>query len=751
MNVYSPASVLDSETSEAGVGPAHWASAVAGQLDLRRLYLAFRRRMRLFGAVVAAVLLASMLITLSATPKYTATANVMLDPRKEKVTNVDDVLSGLPADSSVVDTEVEVLKSRQLAERVVSALNLEQDPEFNGRLKKPTGLKAVVGGIASLFGASAPDEVKLSPIQQQKAHEAIVDHVLGGLAVKRAGLTYVINVSYQSESPAKAAVIANKFAELYLLEQMEAKFEATEQATNWLNSRLGQLKDQVLADEAAVQQYKIANNLLSADGQNLTEQEISSYNQTLAQARAQVAEDEARLNTAKQQLAKGSTGDDVGEALDSPVIQQLRAQRAQVSQNLADLAGRYGERHPEMLKAKRQLSDIDGQIQAEIQRIVSNLQAKVQVSRERAGAIGASLGGAKGALVSNSKAMVRLNELQRKADASRTLYESYLNRYKETSTQQGVETSDARIVSKAKIPIGQSSPKVGLNLALGLLLSLGAGVGAIALAETLDAGLATAEDVERRLETAYLGGIPFFASVADETDIPPIDYVVAKPLSSFAESFRALRTSIGHSKLGQPVKVVAITSSLPGEGKTTTSVALARVAATQGSRVIVVDCDLRRRSVNRLLGEEPKMGLLEVLSGEIPLEKALVVDKQSGAHVLPLAHHAYTPKDVFGTAAMDRLIAGLRANYDLVILDTAPVLPVADTRVLAPKADVLVFLARWRRTPQHAIEAGLRLFHGTGTHVAGVCLTQMDMKQQAKYGYGDPGYYYAEYKKYYVS
>jgi len=751
MNVHNPAAAIEPESPAAIATGPNWAAIVPGQIDLHRLMTTFRRRMRLFGAVAAAVLLTTVLLTLQATPKYTATANVMLDPRKEKVTNVEEVLSGLPADSSVVDTEVEVLKSRQLAERVVKALHLDQDPEFNSALKKPTGAKAVVGGIKSLFSASAPEAVRLSAIEQQKREEGIVDHVLHGLSVRRAGLTYVINVSYESQQPAKAAVIANKFAELYLLEQLEAKFEATQQATTWLNGRLGELRDQVLADEAAVQQYKIANNLLSASGTNLTEAEISNYNQTLAQARAQVAEDEARLSTAKQQMARGSTGEDVGEALDSPVIQQLRAQRATVSGQVADLAGRYGERHPEMLKAKRQLSDIDSQIHAEIQRIISNLQAKAQVSRERAAAISGSLGGAKGTLEANNRAMVRLNELQRTADASRTLYESYLNRYKETSSQQGIEQSDARVVSKAQIPTHQSSPKVGLNFALGLLLALGAGIGSIAVAEMLDAGLATAEDVERRLETSYLGAVPLLASVAEDSDLPPIEQVVAKPLSSFSEAFRNLRASILYSRLGEPVRVVAVTSALPGEGKTTTSLCLGRTAALQGVRVVVVDCDLRRRTVNRLLGGDPAVGLLEVLSGEATLQQAIQIDEATGAHVLPLAKTTFTPRDVFGTAAMDRLLADLRARYDLVILDTAPVLPVADTRVLAPKADTVVFLARWRKTPQHAIEAAFRLFAGTGAHLGGVALTQVDMKQQTKYGYGDPGYYYAEYKKYYVS
>ncbi|WP_334163960.1 GumC family protein [Phenylobacterium sp.] len=747
MNIHSPVPSMDADERGA---PAGRAPAFA-QLDLRRLYAMFIRRIRLFAAVALLVFLAALLLTLQATPKYTATSSVMLDTRTEKVMDAEAVLSGLPADSGAVDTEVEVLKSRQLAERVVKALNLEADPEFNGSLREPTGLGAVVAGVKQMVGAAPPARKALTPVQQQRQRDAVVDKLLSGLSVRRAGFTYVIRIDYEAESPAKAAAVANKFAELYLLEQLEAKFDATQQAATWLNSRLGELRSQVIADEAAVQQFKIANNLLSASGTSLTEQEISNYNQTLAQARAQVAEDEARLSTARRQLASGSTGDDVGEALSSPVIQQLRAQRAQVSGQVADLQGRYGERHPEMLKAKRQLSDIDTQIEQEIQRIISNLEARASVSRQRAAAMAGSLGGAKGTLAANNRAMVRLNELQRTAEASRVLYESYLSRYKETSTQQGIEQSDARIVSKAKIPTGQSSPDVGRNLMLGLLLAMGAGVGAVLLAEMLDAGLATAEDVERRLDTSYLGAVPLLSSVAEEANPSPIDHVVAKPLSSFSEAFRNLRASIGYSRLGEPVRVVAITSALPSEGKTTTAVCLGRVAALQGAKVIVVDCDLRRRTVNRLLREDPAVGLLEVLGGQATLQQALWHDKETGADFLPLAKSSFTPRDVFGTSAMDRLLEELRAKYDLVLLDTAPILPVADTRVLAPKADTVVFLTRWRKTPQQAIEAAFRLLAGTNAHIGGVALTQVDMKQQARYGYGDPGYYYAEYKKYYVS
>ncbi|THD77666.1 MAG: capsular biosynthesis protein [Phenylobacterium sp.] len=751
MNVHNPAA-SEFEAGASRTGAASWLpQAAANALDLQRWALAFRRRWRLLGAVALAIFAATVLLTLQATPRYTASASVALDMRKENVSGNQQVLADLPADSSVVDTEVEVIKSRQLADRVTRALDLDHDPEFNGALRKPTGMAGVIGGIKSLFGAAAPSRRQPSEAQIQRMHEGVVSGVLGHLGVQRLGLTYVININYQSESPAKAAMIANKYAELYLLSQLQDKFDATQQATRWLNDQLEHLRQQVLQDEAAVQQYKIENNLLSTTGATLTEQEVSSYSQTLAQARAQVAEDEGRLAAAKMQLGRAANGGDVGEALNSALIQGLRTQRASISANLAELQGRYGDRYPDVVKAKRQLADIDAQIQQEIQTIIANLEAKVQVSKQREGAMAGSLGGAKGTLAANNRSMVRLNELQRTADASRTIYESYLNRFKETSTQGALGQADARILSKAATPGAPSSPNVSRNIMLGLMLALAGGLGSVVLVEILDAGLATADDVERRLGAPYLGSIPVLSSVAEDNSEAPIDYVVSKPLSGFAESFRSLQAAILHARVDDPVKVVAITSALPGEGKTLTAMCLARSAALQGRRVLIIDCDLRRRTVNRMLQAEPQIGLLEVLNGEATLQQATSLDAASGAHVLPLAASKFTPRDVFGSSAMDRLLAEVRGRYDLVVLDTAPVLPVADTRVLAPKADLVVFLARWRKTPEPAIQAAFRMLDSPGVILGGVVLTLVDMKQQAKYGYGDPGYYYAEYKKYYVT
>lgn len=712
-------------------------------LDLNVLIATFRRRLRLFAAVALVVFVAVLLFTLQQTPQYTATAQVMLDTRKEQVTDMNAVLSGLSADSPVMDTEVEVLKSRSLANRVVNQLKLDQDPYFNPYLARP-------GGLFSWLKKPAP--VAVDAVEAQRRREKIVDHVLDGLKVRRAGMTYLISIEYTHEKPEQAARLANAFANLYLTEQLEAKFDATAKANEWLDSRVSELRSQLQQAEAEVQQYKIANNLLSAEGATLTEQEISGLNQQLATARAAQAETDARLSIARSQLARGSNGEDVGESLNSPVVQQLRKQRAEQSAKVADLSGRYGERHPDLLKAKRELADIDDQIQAEIRRIISSLEAQAQVARQRTGSMAGSVSASKGTLAGNNRASIRLGELERKAESVRTLYESLLARFKQTTTSEGIEQPDARVVSQAKIPTAPSYPKPSLNMALGLAAALGAGLVAVMLAEILMAGLFTEDEVERRLGQPYLGSVPLLASAVEgklARDISPADYLLNKPLSSFAESFRKLRAAIMFSKVGETVKVIAITSSLPGEGKTTTTFSLARTLATSGSNVVVVDCDLRQSAINRFLVEAPTVGLVEVLNGVCTLEQALVTDA-SGAKVLPLAKSASTPRDVLGSAAMGALLRELRQRFDVVLLDTAPLLAIADTRILAPSADAVVMLARWKKTPVKAITSALSLLQGKGVFVAGVALTQVDMKAQGRYGYGDANYYYKSYRKYYA-
>jgi len=732
-------------------------------LDLHRQIALLRRRLKFCIAVAFIVFLAMVIYTFQATPNYTAEAQVMLDQRRQAVTDVKEVMSDLPPETGVVETEVEILKSRTLADKVVTALALSQDPEFN-RALRPPGLKTIVlSEIEGLF--QKPSHIAKAPteLEQQLAHARIVDAVLDRLKVSRSGVTFVIKVSFRSKSAEKAAKIANAFADKYLLEQLDAKFDATKRANDWLNSRLAGLREQAEASEAAARQFEAANGLVgvqsqpgdgaSINGATIAQQEIASLSGQVAATREQLAEAQANLSTARQQLANGSSGGDVGGALMSPVITELRRQRADISAQVATFAGKYGPRHPEMLKAQRELADIDAQIQAEIGRIMSNLQAKVEVAQKGALSLESSLARAKGSLNVSNTAAGHLAQLQTRAEADQKVYQDFLDRFKQTSAQQGVEQSDARIVSYAKIPTSPSTPNITLNLALGVVLGVGGAAVAVFVMDALENGLYTSEDVEQLLGMPHLGSVPKLDTTLDFKRAPrepsPLDYAFQNPVSSYAEAFRNLRTSILFSRTGELVKVVTITSALPGEGKTITSICLARTMALGGVRTVLVDCDLRKRAIAQNLGLRVKPGLLEVLNGVATLDEALILDESSGAYILPLPTSDYTPKDVFASSAMDRLLAELRTKFEVVLLDTAPILPIADTRVLAPKSDVVVFLAHWRKTPRKAVENGLQQLDAVGAHIAGIALTLIDAKEQARSGYGDAGYYYKAYKSYY--
>lgn len=722
--------------------PANAARTPVGtDFDVGPLVSVFRRRLWLFTATFAIVVAAVMGLTLLATPRYVATSDILLDTKPVPVVQDSLALPQTPVDANATDTEIEVLRSRALAEKVVTKLRLDLVPEF-----------ASGGGVmSSLRPARASDTGRLAPATGS-ARQKIVDVVRSRLSIRRAGLTDVVNVGFESESPALAARVADAFAEQYLADQLDAKFTANREANEWLQKRVTELATEVQFAEAQVQQFKIANNLMSAQGATLVEQEISALEQQRAAAATDQAAADARLSIARQQLARGSSGEDVGEALDSPVIQQLRQQRATLSARVADLSGRYGPQHPEMLRADRELRDIDNQINAEIQRIISNLDAQARVARQRTGAIAGNVGSARQNLAGNNRAGVRLNELERSAESVRVLYESYLNRYKETSAQEGLEYSDARIVSKASVPSRASYPNKLLQLVLGAVLGVGLGLALVILAEALDSGVRTSDDVERLFDLRSMGIVPELRSTLEGSGkrrLVPADYLVEHPLSAFAESFRSLRTSVAFSKPGAPVQVVVVTSSLPGEGKTTSSMCLARSAAMGGLRAVIVDCDLRQRSVRRYIDHDIQVGLVELLAGTATLQDVLVKDSLTDAMILPIAGDVGVARDLFGNAAIEELFAMLRQMFDLIVVDTAPVLPIADTRLLAHQADVVLVLARWAKTPRKAIESALGLLASSGAYISGVVLTKVDMKVQAKSGYGDASYYYRDYKAYY--
>ena len=711
------------------------------QIDVRRVVSVLRRYRVLMVLTSATVLILALVAILSRVPEYTATSSVAIEPRQEEVTKVTSVLSRLPDSENIVESEVAIIRSQPVVASVVTSLGLVRDPEFNGALRPPG---PIATALRALSGPKPPADASAQFVGTQSA-------VADALTVSRVGLTYVIEIKFASRDPAKAARIATAFANAYLEQQVSLRNNANERANKWLGGRLAGLRDQVLAAESAVQQYRIANNLLSSSGVNLTEQEISELNKRLAEAQTAQAESDARLSTARSQIRSGNRGDELGEALQSPVIQQLREQRAEATQKVASAELRYGPKHPDYQRAVDEEKAIDQQIQAELDRIIANLKAQAAIASQRTGSVQASLGAAHSTLVSNNRADVRLNELERNAQSARTRYEGYLERYRETTSQAGLTKADARLLAPANVPYKPSSARKLLLLVAAVLVAGIAGLLAVVIRQLLDTSLATTEDVERQLSYPALGTVPLLASTGAGGGVStsPVREIVEHPLSVYSEAFRALRTAAVQPVLDRDGKaVVAFTSALPGEGKTTSSICLARSLALSGVSVVLLDADLHRRSSTQALQRTADTGLVDVVSGRATLQQSLVQDDETPAMLL-FGGNVSERRDVFATDAFRSLIAELKRVFDVIIIDTPPVLAIADARTLAGMADVTIHVAHWRKTPRQAIRKALTLLEAGGAIIKGVALTRVDLREQAKSGYGDANYYFNSYKTYY--
>jgi capsular exopolysaccharide synthesis family protein len=691
---------------------------------LRRAWLAIGVGVVIFAVVVAVVM--------NITPKYTAVGSVLIDPHHTNLTSTEPRQEGLPPDTSAVDTQVEVLRSRALAEAVVRQLKLYNVPEFNPELKGQPG--AIANPSPWLV-------------------ERVTEQVQARTLIKREGLTYVIQVAFTSKYPTRASSIVNTFMTMYMQRQLDAKSSAIDKANHDLGPNIERLRADAEAAQAKVQEYKAAHNLMSVEGGTMAEQEVSTLNEQIAKAKADTAEHEARLATALAQVKQGGGGQDVGAALGSNTISDLRKREADLSTRLAQLKTDFKEGYPDVQRTQNELTDVRAQIQAEINRVISNLKAESAAAQQREHSLLASRSNSQGRLTANTEAQVGLFGLQQRADAAKQIYEGYLNRAKEVAAESGLQQPDATVNSAAAPPLHPSSPNMRLAMAAGAVMALiGAALSAV-FAEMWDSSLRSRQDVERELGLPLAGALPEFCSVRGRKSrhAKPTDYIVSHPLSSFAESYRNVRAFMLLASPDREAKTVAVTSSVPREGKSLTSLCLARTLAMAGSRVILVDCDMRQRGVTKLIGDTD-IGLAEVIEGRSTLSEAMVPDAKSSAWILP-STSATSPEhhDIFGRPTVDEIFKELRDSFDYVILDTPPVLGVADARVVSARADQVLYVVRWSKTPRRAAQSGLDILQESGANVAGVLLSRVNVKKQAAYGYGDSSDYFQYFRNYYIA
>jgi len=716
---------------------------------------------------------------------YSASSTLMISLPQPTVL---DIVGVMDRDSFAdAESEVEVLRSDVLMTKVVRRLNLVNHPEFNWALRSGEKPKLNISRyfnpinwipkswkdlVADAFSSSKVSTERDSSTQgftatqssaqtsllteeeQQKLEfeKSVVRALKGKLDYEITGYGNVIIVTATTTNPQLAAEIANDVPEAYMLDKLESRFEATQKANAWLTEQLAELETKVAESERAVIMYREQYGLGDGQGSTILDAQLSELKSQLIIARAEKAEIDARLSQLRRLLSGGGMGvETASEVMSSTLVQNLRTQEAQALSRASELAVEYGPKHPRMIQVQSEIVEIRDRIRSEVERIVQGLEQESEFANARLSSIQNSLSASQGESSQQSKESIQLRALEREAAANRALFETFLSRFKETSSTEGMETSDSRILSFASVP---QSPAFPDRSALMQRYILAGFLGACALVlglQFLNPGLTSPEQVQKALGEYVIGLIPIAPG-----KVQIYDLVVEKPSSSLVEALNSLKFSLDLSHPDRPVKAIQITSSVPEEGKTSLAIALGRAMSSSGENVIIIDGDLRRSTVGKKLGLiEKHKGLSDlVVAGESELAEFIRKDPRSNMDYMSTGTAKFAnATDIFSSHRMIDIIELLKSRYDLIIFDTPPVMAVADARIIGRLVDKTIFAVRWDKTPRKVARAALDQLHRADIDLAGIVLQQVDMKRYGRLGYGDSGYYYhyGRYDKYYSS
>lgn len=729
------------------------------------LQLLWFRRWLIF-AVSAFVAIIGFIYVIQLTPIYTASSTLLIGAPESQVVDIEQVLQrNIYSDGAIA--EVEVLRSRGLAEKVINKLNLMEYEEFVPSLRQPEEgffdfLKYLnpktwipnswTKGVKAALSGEVEDVPSSEEEIAQRGMATATDIFLGQLRVAQIKGSTVINISFESTSPVMAARIANEIPEEYILDLLQAKFDATEKATSWLTEQMADLEKQVSESERVVEFYREEHGLTEGATTGILTEQLSELNSQLIIARAERATAQARLSQIERLVGTDDLSIETAiEVLSSPLIQQLRNQEAQVMRRSSELSVELGPKHPRMLQVAAELQDIKQRITLEIDKILLGMKNELEVALTRESSLQTSLSDAERQSGAQNQEAIQLRALERVAAANRLLYETFLNRFKETSSTQGIATSDARVISAAEVPGKPSYPNSKRSLMTIMILGLVAACGLVFALHLLNPGLHSPEQIEQELGMHAIGMIPKLPP-----KIEPYQYLIEKPHSGYMEALNSLKISLKLSDPDALINVVQVTSSVPEEGKSSLVLSLGVVLAKEGKKVLVIDADLRRSTLDKTLGlpsDGPGLTDYVLASGNEP-DEFIVHHEESGIDLMRTGDAKYaSATDIFTSNRMQLIVSELKKRYDFVIFDTPPVMAVADARVIGQIVDKTLFVVRWDKTPRKVARAALELLINGDASVAGVVLQQVDLKRYGRLGYGDSGYYYhyGRYGQYYQS
>ncbi|MGB8731626.1 MAG: polysaccharide biosynthesis tyrosine autokinase [Candidatus Sulfotelmatobacter sp.] len=691
--------------------------------------------------------------SLKMTPVYEASGSIAINKPDSGLVNFNNspTFSVDYYDPTEMETEVKILQSDLLALQVVKELALDRRPEFGGKT------------------AALPSSLDLAPDPLQAdtgRTTSLLSSFRSSLKVALAPNTHIIEVHYRSPDKELAANVVNTLMTTYTENNFKSRFDSTMQASDWLSKQLVDLQMKVETSQEKLVHYQKEHEILGIDDkQNITTAKLDELNKALTTAESERMDKESIYRLVQsgdtETIASAANVLDsagAGSTSQSGLLETLRAKEADLKIQAAELNTQFGPSYPKLAQINNQLKEIDAELLAETRKVGGKIKGQYMAALQRENMLHDALEKQKQEANKLNESAIEYSLLKRDLDTNRQLYEGLLEKLKEAGVSAGLRSNNFRIVDVARVPTGPIEPNIPRNLSFAFMLGLTSGVGLAFLLEGLDNTVRTTEQAQMISGLPPLGMIPLGSRSAREganskrlviaTSKEAVELITqVRPQSQMAESYRALRTSLLLSNLGAPPKVIMVTSALPQEGKTTTSINCAVVLAQKGIRVLLIDADLRRPSIHKTLGMGPRSGLSNVLTGSATLEQAITRSTVlPNLNILPAGTPPPNPAELLASTNMRDVLEQLRGQYDHIVVDTPPTLSVTDAVVLSPRADAIVLVIRSGQTTKQALRRSRDILMQVNAKVSGVLLNAVDLSSPDYYYYYE---YQGKYARYY--
>ncbi|WIM12905.1 polysaccharide biosynthesis tyrosine autokinase [Enhydrobacter sp.] len=657
---------------------------------------------------------------------YTAESEIVVEQRREGA-DIAAVLSRLPTDSQAVLTQAEALRSRTLVQRTINRLNLLTNPEFNPRIIPNDGslrsrwrqTKAAVMAFVELLLPT-----RKGPSDGDSVLTEATDIFLKHLRVMPVGRSQVLKATYTSENPELASEILNVLVGLYLETQMENRVAVPTKVSDFLKGELYRLQMKVREANDAVERYRnqaqLQQGIVQGRETLLYTQELSEANRELVSVRLKRQEAEARLSEIR------ANPNSFSDVLASPVIQQLRKQLSLLKEERSQLIATYGPSYPKLRQIEASIADGERQLKAEIANVVRSVASDLAVQTEREAQLVQSIANLKDQIQKAGSAKVTLASLEQEAEVNRSILNTFLTQYNQLASQRALQIADSYVLAQADVPTRPSFPPLLPFLGFAFVVSVALSSICALLLERTGETIRSSQEVQPLLTARALGVIP---KLGAKTAV--LTQVIDSPQSQFTESIRSILSRfLGPRNLG---RAILVASAQPREGRTSLAIALARLAALAGRRVIIIDCDLRRPALHGAFGAKIGPGLTDLLQNRLELSKVIRKDTLTSLDYITGGQLAPYAANLLCLPEMATLLAKLRTGYDLLILDSPPSATVADASFLAQMADECLFIVGWNKTPWRLAREQMEDLSYQNCNLAGVVLNQVDMRKHSKY------------------